>query len=312
MSHRSPRLAILLLAYGGPDSLVDVPLFLSNVRGGRPLHPSIVERYTERYRRIGGNSPLLSISRRVAGALEKELETPVYLAMRHWRPTIESVLARMADDGVEGTLALCMAPHYSDLSVGAYRERLQRAVAATGTAIRVEMLDSWHLQADYLAGLVANIRVALGRFPQVDRGRVSFLFSAHSLPASILEKNDPYADQVQETAEHLAERLSLPAECWTLAFQSASRSGMPWLGPSLKQVVDGLAAAGRKEILIAPIGFLADNLELLYDIDIEMQASASNLGLRLERMPSLNDGRPLVKALASLARHHLPLIARSL
>jgi ferrochelatase len=300
------------MAYGGPDSLSDVPLFLSNVRGGRPVPPQVVDRYVERYRLIGGYSPLLTITQRVSEALGRELILPVYLAMRHWSPTIESVVARMADDGVERALGICLVPHYSDLSVGAYGEQVQRAVAATSGSIQVEMLDNWHLQIDYLAGLVGNISRALSRFSQADRGEVQVVFSAHSLPAAILERGDPYPDQLLETAEHLAKRLSLPSWRWTLAYQSASRGTVPWLGPSLEEVVADLAAAGRHAILVAPIGFLVDNLELLYDIDIDLQAISTALGLRLERMPSLNDSPALVNALASLVQDHLPLIERTL
>jgi ferrochelatase len=295
------------MAYGGPNSLEEVPEFLNQVRGGRPVPAEVVHRYVARYRQIGGRSPLMSISQRVVEALRARISEPVYLGMRHWEPRIEAAIDQMQEDGVGEALAICLAPHFSQLSIGAYHEQLERALVSTGGEMQVKMVESWHLQPKLLDAYEAKLLNTLDRFPPDERDQVSLIFSAHSLPASILDLGDPYPIQVWETAEQLATRLALPRERWTVAYQSASRGGVEWLGPPVDAVLHNQAAAGQTGTIIAPIGFLADNLELLYDIDIELQVQASRLELHLERMPSLNASPVLVEALADLIYAHRSL-----
>lgn len=296
--------AILLLAYGGPDSLDDIPAFLLEVRGGRPTPPPLLAEITRRYALIGGRSPLLAITRRTADRLSAAVGLSVYVGMRHWHPFIRETVAQMAGEGVRRCIAICMAPHYSSMSIGAYRARLAEALAAAGSDMAVAFVESWHMQPYYLEGIVANVREALLRFPMNVRDGVKVIFTAHSLPASILERGDPYSAQLRETATLLADRLGLAPDRWTFSFQSAAPTGTPWLGPQIEALVPELAQAGERNLLIAPVGFIADHVEVLYDLDIGVQRIARSVGVRVERTPMLNDSSALVNALASIVRAH--------
>ncbi len=295
--------AVLLLAYGGPESLDDIPAYLLDIRGGRETPKNLIDEITGRYRQIGGRSPLLDITRSAAHKLSERTGLPAYVGMRHWHPYIKDTLARMAADGVRHVIAICMAPHYSVLSVGAYRKKVEEALA--GTPLTLTFVEQWGTQPRYLDGLEANVRQALSRFPEGDRPSVKVVFTAHSLPASILAQGDPYDAQLRETARLLAARLSLPEDRWTFCYQSAAQTGMPWLGPQVEALIPELAAAGERNIVVAPVGFIADHVEVLYDLDIGVQKIAASLGIRVERTPMLNDGDDLVSALTSLVRERV-------
>jgi ferrochelatase len=304
MSER--QTAVLLLAYGGPDSLDDIPAYLLDIRGGRETPQHLIDEISDRYHQIGGRSPLLAITRSAAAKLSERLGLPVYVGMRHWTPYIKEVVGQMVEDGVCRIIAICMAPHYSTMSIGAYRKRLDEALAEHQAEVEVAFVDSWGTQPDYLRGVADNVRAALARFPAETRESVKVVFTAHSLPAVILERGDPYDAQLRETSRLLAEALNLPADRWTFSYQSAAQTGTPWLGPQIEELVPVLAAEGERDLLVAPIGFIADHVEVLYDIDIGVQAIALEAGVRVERPDMLNDGDALVDALASLARAHLP------
>jgi len=299
--------AVLLLAYGGPNSLDDIPAYLQDIRGGRPTPQPLLDEITRRYQLIGGRSPLLEITRSVAARLKVAVGLPVYVGMRHWDPYIRQTVAEMTADGVQHAIVICMAPHYSTLSIGAYRARLDEALAAAGNGFSVTFVESWHTQPDYLEGIAANVRETLLRFAPADRERVMTIFTAHSLPESILERGDPYPVQLQNTAVLVAERLGLATDRWMFSFQSAALTGTPWLGPQIEALVPELAGAGELNLLIAPVGFIADHVEVLYDLDIGVQAIARNAGVRVERPPMLNDSPPLVAALADLVQTQLAL-----
>lgn len=298
--------AVLLLAYGGPNSVDDIPDYLLDIRGGRHTPQQLIDEISERYRLIGGRSPLLPITLSVADKLEQAIGLPVYIGMRHWDPYIGDVVAQMAKDGVERFVTICMAPHYSALSIGKYRSDLDQALSAVGGDIDVYFVESWFTQPDYLKGLSSNIRQTLARWTEPERDRVTVVFTAHSLPAVILEQGDPYDDQLRETAALLAQSLALPADRWTFCYQSAAKTGVPWLGPQIEDLVVQLAADGHEDVLVAPIGFIADHVEILYDIDIGLQRIAGEQGLRLERPPMLNDSPFLINALNSLVQANLP------
>jgi len=300
MSDGKTSTAALLLAYGGPDSLEDIPAYLLDIRGGRETPQHLIDEIADRYRQIGGRSPLLAITQSLARKLSEQIDLPVYVGMRHWHPYIKDVVAQMAIDGVRHIVAVCMAPHYSALSIGAYRQRLDEAVQATGQDITISFVESWGTQPDYLDGVAANVAEALARFPQDARSGVRLVFTAHSLPAFILERGDPYDEQLRETARLLAERLDLSESRWMFCYQSAAQTGTPWLGPQIEEVIPSLAGEGVRNVVVAPIGFVADHVEVLYDIDIGVQAIAGARGLRVERPPMLNDGEAIVRALASL------------
>jgi ferrochelatase len=304
MTGRSKKTAVILLAYGGPESLDDIPEYLLDIRGGRHTPQHLIDEITERYRLIGSRSPLLEITQSVAIKLQREIGLPVYVGMRHWSPFIKDVVAQMSADGIEHMVAICMAPHYSMLSIGKYKEQLDVAISAitdpNGRGMTVDFVESWHLQPAYLQGIAANVREALSRWPRAERDQVLVIFTAHSLPEFILERGDPYDDQLRETAASLAELLALPDARWTFSYQSAALTGVPWLGPQIEDLVGQLADQGQKDLLIAPIGFIADHVEILYDIDIGVQNIAQGKGVRLERTDMLNDDDLLVEALASL------------
>lgn len=299
--------AVLLLAYGGPDKIEDVPAYLLDIRGGRETPQELVDEITHRYAEIGGRSPLLEITRSAAAKLQAQLGLPVYVGMRHWFPYINEAVTQMVADGVERVVVICMAPHYSSLSIGAYRKKLEEALAATGAAgsMQVHFVDSWHTQPEYLEGVAANVRATLQRFPADERDDVLVVFSAHSLPEFILQRGEPYDRQLRETAALLAQRLRLRDGRWMFSYQSAAKTGVPWLGPQIEDLVADLAGRGERNLVVAPIGFIADHVEVLYDIDIGVQHIAQAAGVRVERPPMLNDSDALVAALAAIVQQSL-------
>jgi ferrochelatase len=284
---------------------------LLDIRGGRTTPQELIDDISERYRLIGGRSPLLEITQSAAAKLEKRINLPVYVGMRHWTPWIEDVVAQMAVDGIKYILAICMAPHYSALSIGKYREKLDQAIKSTGEDITVSFVESWHRQSDYLGGIAANVRDTINRWPASERGNVMVVFTAHSLPEFILDQGDPYDKQLRETANLLAQDLDLPGGRWVFCYQSAAKTGVPWLGPQIEDLVVDLAAAGQKDLLVAPIGFIADHVEVLFDIDIGVQRITQEHGVRLERPPMLNDGDPLIDALTSLVHEQMAVPSRT-
>jgi ferrochelatase len=301
--------AVLLLAYGGPDSLADVPAYLLDIRGGRETPQALVDEISHRYAEIGGYSPLLPITRRAAAQLQAAVGLPVYVGMRHWRPWIRDAVAQMVADGVTRVVAICMAPHYSSLSIGAYRKRLDEALAASGAVLDVLFVESWHTQPEYLAAVAENVRATRARFGAEED--VLTVFTAHSLPEFIVQRGEPYDRQLRETAALLAAALGLGEGRWLFSYQSAAKTGVPWLGPQIEELVADLAGRGEKNLLVAPIGFIADHVEVLYDIDIGVQHIAQAHGVRVERPPMLNDSPALVGILAAITRQTLAVAAAS-
>jgi ferrochelatase len=301
------------MAMGGPERLEDVEPYLKDVRGGRPTSPELVEEIRERYRRTGGKSPVLDITRNVARLLEQKLNGPggeryrCYVGLRHWRPYIKDAYAELLDDFPERIVGVCMAPQYSALSTGAYVKKVEEARAALHDETPINFVASWHRHPQLIQAILDNIQAGLQLFPADVRPRVPILFTAHSLPSRVLDMNDPYPLEVQGTVDALRERLgTLPTR---FAYQSQGRSQEPWLGPSVEQAVDELAQEGYRELLVAPIGFLCDHIETLFDVDIELKESAARKGLRLERIPMLNDSAPLIDVLASVVDMHETLVA---
>ncbi|GAB4549590.1 MAG: ferrochelatase [Anaerolineae bacterium] len=303
-------IGVLLMAYGGPDTLDDVEPYLLDIRGGRPTSPELVEEIRERYALIGGRSPLLDITRQQARALEAHLNRSgearyqAYVGMRHWQPRIKEAVAHMSEDGVEQAVALVMAPHYSRMSTGAYYERLEEAIQELGARITFARVESWHDHPGFIAALANRVAAALERFSRAGSdGLPKVIFTAHSLPARILEWGDPYDTQLHETASLLAGRLGLPEDRWLFCYQSAGRSAEPWLGPQIEEVIVDLVRAGEKRLLVVPVGFVCDHVEILYDIDIEARQLAEAHGAWLERSESLNTSPGFIAALADIVKH---------
>ena len=283
--------SVILMAYGSPSTLDDIPAYLADIREGRPVSQAAVDELTERYRQIGGRSPLDDVTEAQRAALERELGLPVFVGMRHWRPRIGEAVEAALTAGADTLVGLVLAPHYSRLSVEGYRERLQRKLK--GRAVLV-FIDSWHDHEPFLRVLAERVRGFDGHV----------VFTAHSLPARILADGDPYREQLLETSRLVAERADLPH--WSFAFQSASATGAPWLGPDILEELETLAANGVPRVLVCPVGFVSDHLEILWDLDIEARAKAAELGLELERTESLNDDPAFIGALAALVRASLP------
>ena len=286
----------MLMAYGSPARPEDVRPYLEDVRGGRPVSNEAVEELAERYRRIGGRSPLDDVTEAQRSALEQELGTPVFVGMKHWRPRISEAVEAALAAGATRIVGLVLAPHYSRLSIGGYRERLEEALADRAELVLVE---SWHDEPAFVDVLADRVR---GTDAWV-------VFTAHSLPERILADGDPYREQLLETSRLVAERAGLGR--WSFAFQSASSTGEPWLGPDVLEELERLRAEGVAKVLVAPVGFVSDHLEILWDLDIEAREKAQELGLELARIESLNDDPAFVRALANVverAREEQPVV----
>ncbi|HEV2067227.1 MAG TPA: ferrochelatase [Thermomicrobiales bacterium] len=301
-----PNNHLMLMAYGGPDTLDDVRPYLMDVRNYRPTSDHIVDEITERYRQIGGRSPILELTNAEAAGIERELNAnagegerwKVWVAMRHWHPFIKDVMAEMERAGVTQAIGLVMAPHYSRMSIGAYYKRVE----AAGSPIKVTELRSWNLLPGYLDALTDRIQTALRKFPEDVRAAVPVIFTAHSLPERIREWNDPYERELQETVAALRERFPDQPSEW--AYQSAAMTPDPWLGPDASEVISRLHAEGVRNVLICPVGFVCEHVEILFDIDVEFTQHANALGMRLERIEMLNDHPALLAGLAGLVRTH--------
>lgn len=316
MPERQRPTAILLMAMGGPDCLENVEPFLLDVRGGRPTPPELVEEIRERYRATGGKSPAVGITKDVARKLEQRLNESgdrryrVYVGLRHWHPFIKETYAELLRADPEQIIGLCMAPQQSSLSTGAYQKKVEEARAALHSTCPVTFIGSWHRHPKLIAAIVEHIKQGLQKFPAGMRATVPVLFTAHSLPERIVAMKDPYPDEVKGTVEAVTALLgSQPVR---FAYQSQGRSSEPWLGPTVEAVLDALHREGHRQVLVAPIGFICDHVETLFDIDIELKQLAANKGMHLERMAMLNDSPALVETLRDiLAAHESSLCIQS-
>ncbi len=295
------REAVLLMAYGSPDNLDQVEAYYTDIRRGSPPQPQLLEELKGRYRAIGGGSPLSRIVEEQRAALGAELAArgtpiPVCAAMRHIAPRIGDVVQTMAADGMERIVAIPLAPQKSSNAAG-YRRAVDAGLAGLSTPPELVFVESWHDAPRLIEALATTTREALDRF--ADPSRVTVMFSAHSMPARVVAEGDPYPDELLATATLVALRLGL--DDYTFSFQSAGRTGEPWLGPDILDEIRRLAADGVTELVVRPVGFLADHLEVLYDIDIEAQAVAREVGIRLERARSLNTDPVFIAGLADVA-----------
>ena len=284
------KTAVIAMAYGSPERPEDIPAYYADIRGGRPVSQERVDELVERYRRIGGTSPLNRVTEAQRAALERDLGLPVYVGMKHWEPRIADAVSRALGDGAERLVGVVLAPHYSRMSVGGYRDRLERAL--NGAEPEIRFIESWHDHEPFIDVLAERVR-------ETD---AHVVFTAHSIPERILANGDPYRDQLLETSRLVAERAGIPTDRWSFAFQSESATGEPWLGPDILDHLDSLHAGGVRKVLVAPVGFVADHLEILWDIDVEARERAAALGLELDRIDSLNDDPAFIAALAARVR----------
>jgi ferrochelatase len=283
---------VVLMAYGSPERLADVPAYYADIRGGRPIAPERLADLVERYRRLGieESSPLNAVTERTRAALEQELGTPVFTGMKHWTPRIADAVEAALAAGADTIAGLVLAPHYSDLSIRGYREQVEAALRGRAGLAFVE---SWHLERGFVELLADRVR---GTDAHV-------VFTAHSLPARILELGDPYRDQLLETSAAVAAAAGV--DDWSFSFQSESPTGEPWLGPDILDHLEALSARGVEHVLVCPVGFVSDHLEIRWDIDVEAQERAAELGMRLERIEMPNDDPAFIGTLAQIVRRVL-------
>ncbi len=299
--------AVLMMAYGSPASLDDVEPYLKNVRGGRPTPPLVIEKTKDRYTAIGGRSPLLEVTLAQAGALEARLKElspgqpyPVTVGMRHWHPYIHEAVEQIRQAGHQHIVALCLTPYYSKISTQAYFDQLDRALSGSPVPLEVTRVPAWHAHPLFVQAMADKVRRALEASPDASGAEGKIVFTAHSLPVSSDTADDPYAEQVNLTARAVAERLGLAPRQWAVCYQSAGARNGEWLGPSLEVTLEGLAHGGIRHVLVAPIGFVSDHIETLFDLDIEAAGQAKEKGLTFRRAEALNSDPAFIQALAQI------------
>ena len=305
--------ALLLLAFGGPRSLDEVEPFLTRLFRGRRPSQEQLERVTERYRLIGGGSPLPEITFKQAKALESRLNSKgyqikSYVGMRYGHPLIEETLKKILEDRIREVIALPMAPFRSRASTGAYIEEVNQVRKNIGEKIEISFIEGWHLHPLFLAAIQEKIEEGLMQFTPEERKKVHLIFSAHSLPKSIVEE-DPYAKEIEMGIKKVLEKFeTFP---WHMAYQSKGAGPEEWVGPDVESVLEELSGKKIQEVLIVPIGFVADHIEILYDIDILYQEKAKSLGIQLKRTPSLNFSRRFIEALTAIVEEHISTLPPS-
>jgi protoporphyrin/coproporphyrin ferrochelatase len=290
------KAAVVLMAYGSPERLADVPAYYADIRGGRPIKPEHLEDLVERYRRLGieDESPLNAVTEQTRAALERELDdVPVFTGMKHWTPRIADAAERALDAGAHIVVGLVLAPHWSELSIAGYRAQLESAL---GDRAELAFVDSWHDDAGFVDVLADRVRGTDGHV----------VFTAHSLP----ERAEPvYKEQLLETARLVAERAGLGD--WTFSFQSESPTGEPWLGPDILEHLEDLRERGVRKVLVCPVGFVADHLEIRWDLDHEAAAKAKELGVEFARIEMPNADPRFIQVLAGLVRKALAVPSKA-
>jgi protoporphyrin/coproporphyrin ferrochelatase len=285
------------MAYGSPERLADVPAYYADIRGGRPIRPELLDDLVDRYRKLGieDGSPLNAITEETRAALERELgDVPVFTGMKHWTPRIGDAAERALATGADTVVGLVLAPHYSELSIAGYRDQLERALDERA---ELAFVDSWHDEPGFIDVLADRVR---GTDAHV-------VFTAHSLPERIAPV---YKEQLLETARLVAERGALGSR-WSFSFQSESPTGEPWLGPDILDHLDALKAEGVENVLVCPVGFVADHLEIRWDLDNEAAEKARELGLEFARIEMPNADPQFVEMLAGLVRKALAVPSKA-
>jgi protoporphyrin/coproporphyrin ferrochelatase len=307
---KNRRWGVIVLAHGAPDRLEDIPAFLLSLRNGRPLPKPAVEEIVKRYQLIcsrsggppGEASPLTRLTYRQAAALEARLGRPVYVGMRNWKPYIADAVRQATAGGLDHVTAVCLAPQNSRTSVGLYRQYLEEAREKLAPGLEIDFIESWHDHPVLIAAFRERVAMAFERIGREAKaeGRPPVIFTAHSVPERTIREGDPYEHQVRETAGLVARALGLPLSRWSVAFQSQGMTPEPWIGPTVESEIGRWAAAGDRQILIAPVGFVCDHVEILYDIDVAFRKYGEAAGVTISRPESLNDSALFIEALASL------------
>src|SRR6266849_1283909 len=292
--------SVLLMAYGSPNSLDEVGAYLKEIRGGRTATPEEVQRLKERYRQVGGRTPLLDITKLQAQRLEERLRNNaiadrVYIGMKHWYPFTKDTVEEMVRDNVASIIGIALAPHYSKMSIGGYEDAVRRALANNKSSIPFFMVKNWHQERSLIDALASRVRTGLNKMNDPQQAMV--LFTAHSLPKRAVIPGDPYRAQLDETSRLVAEAAG--TKSWSFAFQSAGEPRDTWLGPQIREQIVDIQTRGFKEILVCPVGFVSDHLEILYDLDIDARGYAWSLGVRLESTVSLDADPQFTNAISA-------------
>lgn len=306
-------IAVLLMAYGSPETIHDVGEYYRHIRGtyfpSNAPHEKEIDYLKSKYQQIGGRSPLLEITRQQAKELQSELgkikgthSFNVYFGMKHWRPFIEDAMGRIYVDGISRIIAIVLAPHYSEISIGGYIKSIKTFQAEHGNKAEINFIKSWHLNEFYLNSIANNIKSTLKSLDSNSKDEVPLVFTAHSIPKNGLLNSDIYQEQLAQTCQSIAKLENLKK--WQFAFQSKGSKG-EWLGPDIRHTVKKLSQENNSIIVICPIGFVSDNLEILYDIDIECQNIAKESGAKIIRTRSLNTNPTFIKALSSVVMENL-------
>lgn len=313
------KIAVFLMAHGAPESLDDVAPYLQHIMKGRPLSKDILDQIIERYRLVGGKSPLRQITLEQAAALETRLNQlepsesqdknhfKVYVGMRHWHPFIHETVKEMVLDQPDQIIAISLAPQYSKLSVDVYNKTLKTALSEAGCNLPIQFVQSWHDQKHLIHAFVSRIEDSLAQYQTSEREGLQIVFTAHSLPAHVLADGDPYPGEVEATVSLIAKQLKLDPEgkSWQLAYQSRGFRPGKWLEPEIDDVIDALANQGTSNMLVVPIGFVSDHVEILYDIDILYKGMAASKGIKLRRADSLNTSAHFIQALTEVVQSRL-------
>ena len=304
-----PYDSVLLIGFGGPTRMSEVRPFLANVLRGRPVPPERLETVVHHYELIGGRSPFNELTFRQARALEVQLHAdglplPVYVGLRCWTPYLHETLAKMVSDGRRRTVGIIMAAHQTEASWGRYERETASARAGIGTAApAVDYIDEWHAHPLFLAAVGEQVTAALGQVPAERRAAAQLVFSAHSVPTAMAAAS-PYVAQIAESAQLVAEQVGHTR--WSVAYQSRSGSPRePWLEPDINQVVAEAAAAGCRDLVVVPIGFVCDHVEVLYDLDIEARQIATRAGVNFVRAATVGDHPAFIQALAERVRQRV-------
>jgi ferrochelatase len=301
--------AVLLLAHGAPSHVDDIPLYLKNIRGGTESSPEVIQLIRERYEAIGGSSPLLEITQNQAKEVERFLNQnggnfKVYVGMRNWSPYISDVVGQMVKDGIERVLALCLAPQYSTWSTERYFNALNDAQKKNSvTKLPIQFISTWANQPSLIDAFVERYNQAMDRMREKGHEEVHTIFTVHSIPAESTELGDPYEEEYDRTVQAIVERVQ-PFR-WYKAYQSQGMIPVPWLGPTVENTLDRIARIGSKPVLMVPVGFVSDHIEILYDIDIQFAQYAESKNLKLYRTESLNCSPLFIEALAAVVWEHL-------
>lgn len=302
------KTAVLLLAHGSPDSPADVPEFMKYITGGRPVPDAVIEEVRHRYALIG-KSPLTEITLEQGENLQRELGLPVYVGMRNWKPFITEAVQKIAKSGADQVLAICLAPQNSSTSVGLYRRALSEVLDPEMT---VQFVEEWHDHPLLVQAFAERLAPVWQQASETLGEPVPVIFTAHSVPTRTIQAGDPYERQTKETARLVGEKIrGLLPELRHFAFQSQGMSGGPWLGPTVEQVILDLKAKGHKGVIIDPIGFLCDHVEVLYDVDVVFKEFAAEQGLQFWRTESLNNSPAFIAALTALASSQLGVVSGS-